>query len=84
MKEINVTRFMADALQEQFTLVEDNDEEGCPDSIEGEVIVAKIDFDELLSSINQSYSEEKESIEDIEYLKKEIEGEECVLVYWTS
>ena len=83
LKMVNVSRFLADALSAQVgTLTED---ELCdPDLIEGEVVIADLDFDDLLRSLVDYYGDHGESVEDLDGFKEAVEGHDKIFAYWES
>lgn len=84
MKQVNVCRFLAEALSEQLgTFTEDCDCE--PELIEGVVEISQLDFDSLLEHLNENgFEENSDSIEAIDNFKQATEGEAEVLAYWEA
>ncbi len=84
MKQVNVCRFLAEALSEQLgTFTEDCDCE--PELIEGVVEISQLDFDSLLEHLNENgFEENSDSIEAIDNFKQATEGEAEVFAYWEA
>jgi frataxin-like iron-binding protein CyaY len=82
-KQVNVCRFLAEALSEQFdTFTEDCDID--PGLIEGVVQTELIDFDAMLEHLNDNFQENSDSVKAIEEFKEAINGEVEVFAYWGS
>jgi frataxin-like iron-binding protein CyaY len=82
-KQVNVCRFLAEALSEQLgTFTEDSDID--PELIEGVVQIELLDFDALLEHLNGNFEENSDSVEAVEEFKEAINGEVEVFAYWES
>lgn len=83
MKQINVCRFLAEALDEQLDTFTVDDEED-PELMEGVVQIELLDFSSLLEHLKTNYEESGSAIDAMNTFKAATKGECNVFAYWEA